>query len=71
VNQKLSEEMVAGILVGFDAMASLLELENISNPNVTTEEIVEDLLSRLPCPHAVKKTHDAIYRLALILLCRS
>lgn len=49
-SQKLSEETVAGILAGFEAMASLLELENISNPNVTTEEIVENLLNRLPCP---------------------
>ena len=65
VNQKLSEETVAGILAGFEAMGSLLQLENVSNPNVTTEEIVEDLLSRLPCPHPVQKTHDAIYRLAL------
>ncbi|RAM52508.1 MAG: hypothetical protein C6Y22_05760 [Hapalosiphonaceae cyanobacterium JJU2] len=65
LNQKLSEETVAGILEGFAAMSNLLQLENISNPNITTEEVVESLLNRLPCPQVVQQTHDAVYRLAL------
>ncbi|KOP24520.1 hypothetical protein AMR41_20565 [Hapalosiphon sp. MRB220] len=65
LNQKLSEETVAGILAGFAAMSNLLQLENISNPNITTEEVVENLLNRLPCPQVVQQTHDAVYRLAL------
>lgn len=44
LNQKLSQETVAGILAGFTEMRNLLQLEDISNPNVTTEEIVESLL---------------------------
>lgn len=64
-SQKLSEATVEGILAGFVAMADLLALNDIANPNVTTEEIVENLLSRLPCPQTVQQTHDAVYRLAL------
>ncbi|NEP59466.1 MAG: hypothetical protein F6K31_21045, partial [Symploca sp. SIO2G7] len=63
--QKLSEEAVAGILAGLAAMGSRLSLENISNSNLTTERIVEELLNSLPCPQAVQQTHDAVYRLAL------
>jgi NACHT domain len=64
-SQKLSEATVDGILVGFEAMSELLALEDIANSNVTTEEIVENLLGRLPCPQTVQPTHDAVYRLAL------
>ena len=65
LNQRLSEANVEGILGGFTAMGDLLELENIANPNVTTEEVVESLLNRLPCPQAVQQTHATVYRLAL------
>jgi hypothetical protein len=65
LNQKLSEATVEGILSGFAAMGNLLELNDIANPNVTTEEIVEKLLNPLPCPQTVQQTHDAVYRLAL------
>jgi hypothetical protein len=65
LNQKLSEATVTGILDGFETMGSLLQLESIANPNVTTEEVVESLLKRLPCPQGVQHTHDAVYRLAL------
>ena len=64
-SQKLSEATVDGILLGFTAMGELLALEDIANSNVTTEEIVENLLCRLPCPQTVQPTHDAVYRLAL------
>lgn len=62
LNQKLNKSVVEGILTGLGAMGDLLQL---ANPNVTTEEIVENLLGRLPCPETVKQTHDAVYRLAL------
>ncbi|MBC6435571.1 hypothetical protein FM036_39875 [Nostoc sp. HG1] len=65
LNQKLSEANVEDILKGFAAIGELLELEDIANPNVTTEEIVENVLSRLPCPQTVQQTHGAVYRLAL------
>ncbi|MEJ6481439.1 NACHT domain-containing protein [Nostoc punctiforme UO1] len=65
LNQKLSEATVEEILRGFAAIGELLELENIANPNVTTEEIVENVLSRLPCPQTVQQTHGPVYRLAL------
>ncbi|MBG1271945.1 NACHT domain-containing protein [Nostoc sp. WHI] len=65
LNQKLSEATVKDILRGFAAIGELLELENIANPNVTTEEIVENVLSRLPCPQTVQQTYGPVYRLAL------
>jgi hypothetical protein len=64
-SQKLSEETVANILLGFASMGSLLQLDKVSNANVAAEEIVEDLLNHLPCPQAVQPPYDAIYRLAL------
>jgi hypothetical protein len=65
VGQKLSKTEVAEILSGFQKMGQLLSLEDISNSNVTTEAIAEDLLSRLPCPQTVQISHNAIYRTAL------
>jgi len=65
LNQKLTEAEVEYILRGFAAVGDLLRLENIANPNVTTEEIAENVLSHLPCPQTVQQTHEAIYRLAV------
>ncbi|MEL7355905.1 MAG: NACHT domain-containing protein [Cyanobacteria bacterium J06560_6] len=65
LSQKLSEETVEDIILGFASLESLLQLDKVSNTNVTVEELVKDLLVHLPCPSTVQKTHDAIYRLAL------
>jgi hypothetical protein len=65
LSQKLSEETVSEILSGFELLGNLLQLEKISNTNVTAEEIVDDLLDSLPCPPTVQPPYDAIYRLAL------
>jgi hypothetical protein len=64
-NQKLSEQTVECILQGFQQMGDLLKLESISNANVTTEEVAENLLGGLPCPDNVPHPHDTVYRLAL------
>jgi NACHT domain len=64
-SQKLSEATVESILLGFAEIENLLTLDNISNANVTTEEIVSDLLDHFPCPITVQQTHDAVYRVAL------
>ena len=41
-------------------------LDDVSNPNITPESIVEDLLPELPLPEAVKRTEqEAVYRVAL------
>ena len=65
LSQKLNEETVTEILSGFASLRDLLQLEKVSNANVTAEEIVEDLLNSLPCPQTVKPPYDAIYRLSL------
>ncbi len=62
----ISEAQVADVLGGFSVLPDLLQLENISNPNVTPESVVEGLLGKLPPPAAVKRArHDAVYRVAL------
>jgi len=66
LNQQLTEKQVADILKGFARLGELITLENIANPNVTPEEVVEGVLPELPCPEAVQQAeHDAIYRVAL------
>jgi hypothetical protein len=64
-NQKLGVDIVEEMLTGFKPMGELLSLSGISNPNVTTEEVVEGLLESLPCPQTVHQTNEAVYRLAL------
>lgn len=66
-NQQLTEQQAADILEGFAPLTSLLKLADISNPNVTPEAIVEDLLARsLPIPAAVQQAkQDSVFRVAL------
>jgi energy-coupling factor transporter ATP-binding protein EcfA2 len=64
-NQKLGVDIVEEMLTGFKPMGELLSLSGISNPNVTTEEVVEGLLESLPYPQTVHQTNEAVYRLAL------
>ncbi|MDJ0901412.1 MAG: NACHT domain-containing protein [Xenococcus sp. MO_188.B8] len=63
--QKLTESQASAILKSFQQLGNLLSLEDVANSNVTTEKIVEDLLTKLPCPSTLQTTHEAVYRLAL------
>jgi hypothetical protein len=65
LNQQLNKSDVQCILTGFETVGELLQLEDIANPNITTETIVEKLLKELPCPQKVEMTYGAVYRLAL------
>jgi len=65
LNQQLSEATVEEILAIFEAIADLLKLENISNPNVTTDAIVAKLLESLPYPQNLQGASVSVYRLAL------
>lgn len=66
VNGQLSDQEVRDILGGFTKLSSLLALEQIANPNLAPESVVEDLLTRMPCPQALRQTRqDAVYRVAL------
>ena len=63
--QKLTESQASAILESFQKLGNLLSLEDVANSNVTTEEIVELTLTKLPCPSTLQATHEAVYRLAL------
>lgn len=66
LNEQLSKEQVANLLSGFENLGGLLSLEDIRNPNVTPETIVEGLLTKLPCPQTVRQAgHDPVYRVGL------
>ena len=65
--QKLNESQVRAIFDCFGAIGDLLKLEDVASSNVSTEEIVEDLLTKLPCPEELQETHAAVYRLALYI----
>ena len=66
-NQQLTERQAADILAGFTPLRSLLKLADISNPNVTPEAVVENLLVRsLPIPEAVQQVgQESVFRVAL------
>lgn len=66
LNQQLTEREVTDLLRGFAGLGTLLELNDIANPNVTPEAVVEKLLADLPCPETVHRVgHGAVYRIAL------
>ncbi|MEM8830303.1 MAG: NACHT domain-containing protein [Cyanobacteria bacterium P01_G01_bin.19] len=63
--QKLDEDRATTILDCFEEIANLVTIEDAANSNIPTEEIVDDLLTHLPCPEQLQLTHAATYRLAL------
>ena len=63
--QKLDESQATAILDCFEQIADLLTIEDVANSNIPTEEIVADLLTKLPCPDQLQESHAAVYRLAL------
>lgn len=66
LNERLTEQEVANVLESFAALGGRLKLDDIANPNVTPEAVVNALLSELPCPHAIQQAgHKAVYRVAL------
>lgn len=66
LNQQLKEKQVTEILECFKGLDKFLKLEDIGNPNVTPEEVVENVLAKLPCPAYLQQSgHGAVYRIAL------
>lgn len=66
VNEQLTELQAVNILNGFANLASLLALDRIARPNLAPESVVEELLTEMPCPHALQQSRqDAVYRVAL------
>ncbi|MBI2952141.1 hypothetical protein HYY27_08605, partial [bacterium] len=66
INQQLSEQQVADMLESFSCLGDRLKLDDIANPNVAPETIVNNLLTDLPCPGTISQTNqDAVYRVAL------
>ncbi len=65
-NERLDPRVVTGILGGFAPLADHIALDDIANPNVTPEELVDTVIAHLPCPDSVGRAgHDAVYRVAL------
>lgn len=65
-NERLNSQVATGILGGFARLADRIALDDIANPNVTPEELVDSVIAHLPCPDSVRRRgHDAIYRVAL------
>ncbi|MDQ1350466.1 MAG: hypothetical protein QG657_768, partial [Acidobacteriota bacterium] len=66
LNRQLTEEQVTEILDCFAGLDKFLNPENIGNPNVTPEEVVEKILAGLPCPASLQLSgHGAVFRIAL------
>jgi hypothetical protein len=66
LNQQLSPSEVTDLLAGLEALGNLLDLERVSNPNVTPESVVEELLEAMPLPEAVRQAgNEAVCRVAL------
>ncbi|OGG43663.1 MAG: hypothetical protein A3F84_25785 [Candidatus Handelsmanbacteria bacterium RIFCSPLOWO2_12_FULL_64_10] len=66
VNQQLTGQQVADLLESFSCLGDRLKLDDIANPNVAPETIVNNLLTDLPCPGTISQTNqDAVYRVAL------
>jgi len=67
LNERLGKKDVMRILRGLNKLSEVLKLSDISNPNVTPESLVEELLTgKLVCPEAISKAGGgALYRVAL------
>ncbi len=65
-NFELSQEHVAAVLEGFADLPGLIRPEEIANPNLTPESIVDELLPAVPCPQTVTQAgHEPVYRVAV------
>jgi len=66
LNQQLTEQQTAAILHGFATLPGRLKLDDVANPHVAPEAIVETLLVDMPCPETIQQAnHRATYRVAL------
>ncbi|MCH7736588.1 MAG: NACHT domain-containing protein [Chloroflexi bacterium] len=63
--QELTNKQVASVLAGFAGIPEHLSLEDISNPNVTPEAVVEDLLPKLELPSGGRTQLGSVSRVAL------
>lgn len=69
LNEQITVDESEKMLEAFEQLWELLELDDISNPNVTPEEVVEKLLESIPIPAGIQEgDRDAVYRVALLLV---
>jgi hypothetical protein len=65
-NQRLSDEEVQCLLEGLGELRTLIRWEDISNPNVTPEEVVEKVLPKMGCGGGSEsKIQVAVFRQTL------
>ncbi len=65
-NERLDSQVASGVLGGIEELADHVGLDDIANPNVTPEELVDSVIADLPCPESVRHAgQDAVYRVAL------
>ncbi len=65
-NERLSEQQAAEILSSLEALPRLIKLDDIANPRVTPERIVESKLKNLSCPESISKAgREAAFGVAL------
>jgi hypothetical protein len=66
LNQKITPQQVEDIIKGLETPTSNIEFSHINSSYYTPETYVDQLLTGLKCPEAVRQSgHDAIYRIAL------
>jgi hypothetical protein len=65
-NERLTKEQTASILSSFEILKEAIKLENVSNPRVTPESIIEAQLKGLSCPASLcHDRYEAIFGIAL------
>jgi hypothetical protein len=65
-NERLEQEQVATILSSFEIIKESIKLEDVSNPRVTPESIIEARLKGLSCPASLcHDRYEAIFGIAL------
>jgi hypothetical protein len=65
-NERLMQDQVATILSSFEVMKEAIKLEDVSNPRVTPESIIEARLKNLSCPETLcQDRYEAIFGIAL------
>lgn len=67
MNEQLDEKQVTLLLNSYSNLNDLVELEQVSNPNMLPENLTDQVIKGLLCPAQIQhEQHEAIFRIALL-----
>lgn len=61
INKEMCEQEISEMMASLLKLKDILEIDQISNSNLTPESLVSDILPKAPCPESIISSKKTLY----------